>query len=137
ETGEFEIAMEDVVSVESMPGKQLPPPVKSTGPTATSLMAGVAPPPAPSKPQVNPPPVHARTTESPSNPPPLNAGHAQPAMPSAAELRRPAEDPLIFVPPVGALAPPPMTDTAAHAHAQRKKTRPWWEELFNDDFIRT
>ncbi|MES2303726.1 MAG: RHO alpha subunit C-terminal catalytic domain-containing protein, partial [Pseudomonadota bacterium] len=33
----------------------------------------------------------------------------------------------------GQLAPPPMTDNAA----SRKKTRPWWEELFNDDFIRT
>jgi SAM-dependent methyltransferase len=41
--------------------------------------------------------------------------------------------PLVFVPPVGALAPPPMNETAA----SRKKTRPWWEELFNDDYIRT
>jgi SAM-dependent methyltransferase len=34
---------------------------------------------------------------------------------------------------VGALAPPAMSETAAH----RKKIRPWWEDLFNDDFIRT
>jgi hypothetical protein len=26
-----------------------------------------------------------------------------------------------------------MTETAA----MRKKARPWWEDLFNDDFIRT
>jgi SAM-dependent methyltransferase len=45
---------------------------------------------------------------------------------------RPAP-PGIVVPSVGALAPPPMTETAAH----RKKGRPWWEDLFNDDFIRT
>ncbi len=34
---------------------------------------------------------------------------------------------------VGALAPPAMNEAAAH----RKKIRPWWEDLFNDDFIRT
>jgi len=53
------------------------------------------------------------------------------AVPTTREPRRPT--PLVIVPPVGALAPPPMTETAAN----RKKTRPWWEELFNDDFIRT
>lgn len=40
---------------------------------------------------------------------------------------------LIVTPSVaGALAPPPMNEAAA----QRKRTRPWWEELFNDDFLR-
>ncbi|MDB5214273.1 MAG: methyltransferase [Myxococcaceae bacterium] len=34
---------------------------------------------------------------------------------------------------VGGLAPPAMNESAAH----RKKIRPWWEDLFNDDFIRT
>ena len=34
---------------------------------------------------------------------------------------------------VGGLAPPAMNESAAH----RKKVRPWWEDLFNDDFIRT
>ncbi|HVJ94921.1 MAG TPA: methyltransferase domain-containing protein, partial [Labilithrix sp.] len=52
--------------------------------------------------------------------------------PQGAGTRRPAS-PLVFVPPVGALAPPPMTEAVAN----RKKTRPWWEELFNDDYIRT
>ena len=36
-------------------------------------------------------------------------------------------------PSVGGLAPPAMNESAAH----RKKIRPWWEDLFNDDFIRT
>lgn len=64
----------------------------------------------------------------------------QPAVPSAerASADRAAvistpRKPQFIVPPVGGLAPPPMTDSAA----MRKKTRPWWEELFNDDFIRT
>jgi SAM-dependent methyltransferase len=35
-------------------------------------------------------------------------------------------------PSSGVLAPPPLTDAAA----ARKRIRPWWEELFNDDFIR-
>lgn len=34
---------------------------------------------------------------------------------------------------LGNLAPLPLTDAAS----QRKKGRPWWEELFNDDFVRT
>jgi SAM-dependent methyltransferase len=58
--------------------------------------------------------------------------HAGPALqPSQATPRTP----LVIVPPhvSSPLAPPPMTDAAA----QRKRARPWWEELFNDDFIRT
>lgn len=52
-----------------------------------------------------------------------------------ARRQQPAGGPFGFMggPGVGALAPPAMSDAAAH----RKKTRPWWEDLFNDDFIRT
>jgi SAM-dependent methyltransferase len=32
------------------------------------------------------------------------------------------------------LAPPPVNEASA---AARRKARPWWEDLFNDDFIRT
>jgi SAM-dependent methyltransferase len=39
----------------------------------------------------------------------------------------------VIVPTASALAPPPMSETAPG----RRKARPWWEELFNDDFIRT
>jgi SAM-dependent methyltransferase len=116
ETGEVEIAPEDLMSVESLPS-----PAQVARPTATALMAGVAPAPSPSKPHVAAAPVHAE-------PLPISAA----AVTAPEGGRRPT--PLVFVPPVGALAPPPMTDTAA---AHRKKTRPWWEELFNDDFIRT
>src|SRR5262249_44410205 len=70
-------------------------------------------------------PPTANTAVPIATPPSVVAGPPPPRRPS---------NPLIFVPPVGALAPPPMTDTAA---LNRKKTRPWWEELFNDDFIRT
>jgi SAM-dependent methyltransferase len=41
--------------------------------------------------------------------------------------------PLVIVPGVSPLAPPPMSDAAS----TRKRIRPWWEDLFNDDFIRT
>ena len=50
-----------------------------------------------------------------------------------ARRQQPAGGPFGYQPPVGALAPPPMNESAAN----RKKTRPWWEDLFNDDFIRT
>lgn len=56
---------------------------------------------------------------------------SQPAV--APVMARPEPKELHFAGGAGQLAPPPMTDTAAH----RKKTRPWWEELFNDDYIRT
>ncbi len=45
----------------------------------------------------------------------------------------PAKPRPIIIPNASPLAPPPMGDAAS----QRKRARPWWEELFNDDFIRT
>ncbi len=42
--------------------------------------------------------------------------------------------PLVIVPSPSPIAPPPMTEAAA---AVRRRARPWWEDLFNDDFIRT
>jgi SAM-dependent methyltransferase len=50
-----------------------------------------------------------------------------------ARRQQPAGGPFGYMPQVGALAPPPMNESAAN----RKKIRPWWEDLFNDDFIRT
>lgn len=41
---------------------------------------------------------------------------------------------MVIVPLASPLAPPPMSETAT---AARKRARPWWEELFNDDFVRT
>lgn len=196
ETGEVEVAPEDLVSVESLPSPAYqPPPVKLGGkpvskpeaavPTATSLMQGVAPPAAASRPgivavppvatapaaevmtqavgQAHPahpphpssptqPAAHPAPTPGPSNAvtasaasgtsnsvaavglsPTVNAVSMQGTPPGGVPAAKQPSNPLIFVPPVGALAPPPMTDTALH----RKKVRPWWEELFNDDFIRT
>jgi SAM-dependent methyltransferase len=43
--------------------------------------------------------------------------------------------PIVIVPQASPLAPPPVTDAASAA--ARKRARPWWEELFNDDFVRT
>jgi len=168
ETGEVEVAPEDLVSVESLPSPALqPPPVKTAGKypafkapdvvtapsaggaTATSLMANA---PASAGGPVRAPsatlPMHpgvAPSATTPHTPAVAPVAHVPPVMQTGAgaphasvpstggpAARRPSS-PLVFVPPVGALAPPPMTDTAAN----RKKTRPWWEELFNDDFIRT
>jgi SAM-dependent methyltransferase len=46
----------------------------------------------------------------------------------------PKSRPIIVPPTASPLAPPPMTDASS---AARKRARPWWEDLFNDDFIRT
>jgi SAM-dependent methyltransferase len=83
-----EVSPEDVVSVESVPGK---PQGRKAGHISKPP---VAPPPAP--PAVRPPLL-------------LVPGSASP------------------------LAPPPMSEAAA----TRRRARPWWEDLFNDDFIRT
>jgi SAM-dependent methyltransferase len=83
-----EVSPEDVVSVESVPGKPL------------ARKAGHI-----SKPPAAPPPA-----------PPV------------------ARPPLLLVPgSASPLAPPPMSEAAA----TRRRARPWWEDLFNDDFIRT
>jgi SAM-dependent methyltransferase len=60
-----------------------------------------------------------------------------PAKPAAVELVGPLAKPrpMVIVPQVSPLAPPPITEGAASS--SRKRARPWWEELFNDDFIRT
>ncbi len=61
----------------------------------------------------------------PAPPPPAKQGEK--AAPPAPKLAAPN---LLGL---GNLAPLPLTDAAS----QRKKSKPWWEELFNDDFVRT
>jgi len=66
--------------------------------------------------------------------PPVDEPYTAPAAGTPmARRQQPAGGPFGFMPQVGALAPPPMNEAAAN----RKKIRPWWEDLFNDDFIRT
>lgn len=152
ETGEVEVAPEDLVSVESLPpgsaaaAAQAAPPIKTAGKFPAFREDGASAPPT------SGPSAAQASRVQPSAPakaplPPAQASASQPAPvvtapPASAERpanvaartpssRRPSSP--LFAPPVGALAPPPMTETAA----MRKKTRPWWEELFNDDFIRT
>ena len=159
ETGEVEVAPEDLVSVESLPpGSQInplnPPPVKTAG-KFPAFKDDAAAAPIISVPAAAPQPsvVPASKPQHPSKPqqlggtaplppaPPVVASQSPAERPvnvaarTTAARRQPSTSPLAFAssPPVGGLAPPPMTDTAA----TRKKTRPWWEELFNDDFIRT
>lgn len=156
-----EVGPEDLVSVESIPRPPPPPkggapaPAKIVGPsgpalTATALMSGASPQPPPVKPASVPAPAPATpatvavpaaapppVVAAPAAPPPVVAAPAAPppvvAAPAASSLRRPTPAAPIVVPPVAALAPPPMNEAAAN----RKKNRPWWEELFNDDYIRT
>lgn len=180
-----EIALEDLVSVESIPNAHslhAPPPVKnskhvtpSAPPVvpAASLMAGVAhvpgapvvpvmpnvssAPPLAMPPSAEPPgmgvsmtfamaPPSAASAAPPSSAGPLPTSPSPRVSASAQALdqgpaagtpmarrQQPVGGPFGFMPQIGALAPPPMNEAAAN----RKKTRPWWEDLFNDDFIRT
>jgi SAM-dependent methyltransferase len=121
---EAEVEIEDMVSVESVPSpsKQLgappqPPTQRDSAPVRT-FTAG-APLPIPGTSAAAAAAANARPGGS--LPPPPKAG---------------AKGQRVIVPTAAAspLAPPPMGDTQP---STRRKARPWWEELFNDDFIRT
>lgn len=164
ETGEVpEVDVADLVSVESIPKPQSPPPpLKTTlrsSPSVppvsgASLMSGVAPPvvspPIPLSPPVATAPVYAVAAPAVAAPMPAapevrrEPAPAVPSVPSQAVPSVPNMPAAPQAPPsvrrlqlpfglLPALAPPPMSEAAVN----RKKTRPWWEDLFNDDFIRT
>jgi SAM-dependent methyltransferase len=118
---EAEIAAEDLVSVESAPGtaKQVP----ATNPLQTETPVRAFIPPV--APGAAPPPAGTPAARG-SLPPPPSAA----AKPAAAQKPTPR----VIVPTSSPLAPPPMSESAPTG---RRKARPWWEELFNDDFIRT
>jgi len=129
-----EISPEDVVSVEPAADKPRsspsgpPPPMR---PRATSNPGfSVAPPVRPT----STPRVPTKTVKMAIAPPDGVPSPSPPPAPHAAAPPVPRVPPLVIVPGVSPLAPPPMSDTAATA---RKRVRPWWEDLFNDDFIRT
>ncbi len=110
---EAEVAPEDLVSVESAPS-----PAKAVEAFAHDTPAHA----------FSPMTAAAATAVAPASsrasaPPPSSSA----GKPAAAKSAR------MIVPTASPLAPPPMTD----APTGRRKARPWWEELFNDDFIRT
>jgi len=104
-----EIGIEDVVSVEPARSVKTPAmPIRPRAPSASGETR-VSAPPSPSK--IPAAPVSNLQVRTPHVMVP-NAAVATAASP---------------------IAPPPMTEAAL----SRKKTKPWWEDLFNDDFIRT
>jgi SAM-dependent methyltransferase len=125
------------------------PPARTDGPSAQSAIAvtPIAPAVAQRAPLVGskpPPPAQAAASASEPTPqpvqspreaaPPADEPYTAPAAGTPmARRQQPVGGPFGFMPQVGALAPPPMNEAAAN----RKKIRPWWEDLFNDDFIRT
>jgi SAM-dependent methyltransferase len=117
-----EVSPEDVVSVESAPHRKPapPPPVSapklaSTGPNPTAKALGTT----------------GQNLATPAGYPPDPRAAPQPISKPPPPVPKP---PLLLVPSgASPLAPPPMNEAAA----TRKRGRPWWEELFNDDFIRT
>ncbi len=121
---EAEIGAEDLVSVESAPS---PAKLVATKPLTEVPTPGRAfippgvPGPAQTPPVTASRPVASTTRSLP--PPPSAAAKAA----STSKVAR------VIVPTASPLAPPPMSESAPG----RRKARPWWEELFNDDFIRT
>jgi SAM-dependent methyltransferase len=104
-----EVAAEDVVTLEPPPAR----PVVSVVPPMRPRLA--------SQPSVPPPSPSKRPVQAP-------APSLSPA-PSAAPPR-PA---LVIVPPHVGNMPTPQ----AEAIGQKRKPRLWWEDLFNDDYLRT
>ncbi len=112
ETGDLgEISAEDMVSVESVPEPPRGPPSGVTrAALPTSGMTAAL---------QHPPPMRAKAASLPNVPPPRAA------------LPVPQRGQLQIVPSHVGVAQPAADATS------RRKGRSWWEELFNDDFIRT
>jgi SAM-dependent methyltransferase len=104
-----EISPDDLVPLDATP---LPPRLDAIPPPARQSSAS------------HPPPVSRKP------PPPVVV--APPPTIVAAPPRRPSKPPLVIVPPhMGNLAPPQPDGATA-----RRKNRLWWEDLFNDDYVR-
>ena len=160
-SSEQEIAPEDLVSVESSPRGATPRDVDSQS-TPSALATNERPsdakapsPKQPSKPAlgslgaptpavafVSPGGARARApsfvdvppmrSKAPSIPPPVPPVKAGAATPGTVTTRTTPRPPLVIVPPHAGVAPPQSDGVGS-----RRKARPWWEELFNDDYIRT
>ncbi len=136
-----EISPEDVVSVEAVQAKAKgatgsippPPPMRPRASSVPSM-------PAPPKPaRASGPSLSTATVKTSTLPDPTASQAPSPPSPAVtAAAPPPAQSvkprPMVIVPVASPLAPPPMGDAAS---SSRRRTRPWWEELFNDDFIRT
>ncbi len=109
-----EISAEDMVSVESVPAPRAQPT------SGLNRQLSVPTPPV----AYAPPPMRPRAA---SVPPPVPGAVASLPTPTGATPR----PPLVIVPPHVGVAAPNMDISA------RRKARPWWEDLFNDDYIRT
>lgn len=108
-------------------------------PAPTVKAVDIPPPPPPPRAAVPPPPPPGAIAGPPRRvsvpPPPIGISSSPhlPDPPSPQGGLPAGRPPLVVLPASRDLAPPPMNEAAA----ARKKARPWWEELFNDDFIRT
>ena len=137
-----EISSDDLVSIESLPAPayvaNLPPmraPARSNPPPIELRPSS----PSPAAPQVVPP----AAASAPSLP--VAHAHAPPAAPSAPaastiqsatsvpslQAAKPAQG------AAGSAIAPPAVDASSAAAAGKKARRPWWEDLFGDDYLRT
>jgi SAM-dependent methyltransferase len=141
-------------------------PVTTIAPAPTPSPAGASPPPPPAAahapppppaagPAPPPPPPAAAVTPSPppaaalAPPPPPAAALAPPAPPAAALAPPPPPTP-VRPPPAPAVArppapppvarsasPPPAAEPDAEAGKKKRRGRPWFEEVFDEDYLRT
>jgi SAM-dependent methyltransferase len=111
----------------------------------TPQAAPKKPPPPPPPPKRPPPttPPGAPAAGAAATPAPAAASPLQPSAPPPAPPATATPAP----PPASASAPPPASTPAPSSspasappvpsEAKRKRQKPWWEDLFGDDFIRT
>lgn len=128
--GEIEVA--DLVSIESVP---VPPKHKSVPPAKPPVPLAYQSgdfPAVPSGPDVKQPvpPIVVVPPAAPA----VAAAAAAPAVqaPLGPQASPPAEKA-----PEKVIADKATAEKLAAAHDAKKRVRPWWEELFNDDFVRT
>lgn len=117
--------------IESIPDDEIVAERISTHET-DDIPVDVVEPPAPKKP---PPPPPKRSADAAPASSPVPSVSPAPSAPSATSGARPAEPALGPPPPAAAPSGPPLTQTLDLSG--RKRQKPWWEEIFSDDYLRT
>lgn len=121
-----EIEAEDLLSVQSAPSSQRMPAAPPARKPSNPPMPAAAP--VGHLPKPVPPPAAATVGGY-----PLASGATGAALPPVATPPVSTRAVPAALPAPSPLAPPAMTEAAA----MQKRTRPWWVELFNDDYLRT
>jgi SAM-dependent methyltransferase len=116
-----------------------PPPPATTAPPPSPAVVAAPPPPPPAVTSPPPPPAVARPPSLPPQGAPQPSRPAPPPVPADKAQARP-QPPVTTPPPVPAAgAPPPLptSGTTPERNKRRRAGKQWFEEIFDEDYLRT